>query len=65
MVCITELLTPDVLPVAVAIVAGSAVLYFMFFRKRSLPAIPFELRPPAESTPGWRGNEVLDSPSIL
>ncbi|KAJ1665503.1 Meiotic Sister-Chromatid recombination aldehyde dehydrogenase [Coemansia sp. RSA 1813] len=63
--CISELLAHDALPVAVALVAGSAVLYFMAFYKKSLPAIPFELRPPAESIPGWRGNEVLDTPTIF
>ncbi|KAJ2089349.1 Meiotic Sister-Chromatid recombination aldehyde dehydrogenase [Coemansia sp. RSA 986] len=63
--CISELLAHDALPVAVALVAGSAVLYFMAFYKKSLPAIPFELRPPAESIPGWRGNEILDTPTIF
>ncbi|KAJ1893891.1 Meiotic Sister-Chromatid recombination aldehyde dehydrogenase, partial [Coemansia sp. IMI 209127] len=63
--CISELLVLDTLPAAVAIVAGSVVLYFVFLFKRSLPAIPFELRPPAESIPGWRGKEILDTPSIF
>ncbi|KAJ2548071.1 Meiotic Sister-Chromatid recombination aldehyde dehydrogenase [Coemansia sp. RSA 1933] len=51
--------------VAAAIVAGSPVLYFLFCHKRSLPAIPFELQPPAESALGWSGNEILESPSIF
>ncbi|KAJ2396957.1 Meiotic Sister-Chromatid recombination aldehyde dehydrogenase, partial [Coemansia sp. RSA 2559] len=63
--CISELFVLDTLPATVAIVAGSVVLYFMFFFKKSLPAIRFELRPPAESIPGWSGNEILDTPSIF
>ncbi|KAI9501549.1 Aldehyde/histidinol dehydrogenase [Coemansia spiralis] len=63
--CVNKLLACESLPVLVAIVAGSAVLYFMLFRKKTLAAIPFELKPPAESIPGWRGNEILESPSIF
>ncbi|KAJ2762721.1 Meiotic Sister-Chromatid recombination aldehyde dehydrogenase [Coemansia sp. BCRC 34490] len=65
MCCASELLQLTAHPAVVAIVAGSAVLYFMLFRKSQLPAIPFELRPPPESLPGWQGNEVLESPSII
>ncbi|KAI7830869.1 Aldehyde/histidinol dehydrogenase [Kickxella alabastrina] len=55
----------DSLPIVIAVIAGSAVLYILFFRNRSLPAIRFELKPPAESLPGWRANEILDEPSIF
>ncbi|KAJ1996830.1 Meiotic Sister-Chromatid recombination aldehyde dehydrogenase, partial [Coemansia thaxteri] len=67
MCCIGELLqceTP-LLPVAVAVVLGGALLYALVLRKASLAAIPFELRPPGESLPGWKGGEILDRPSIL
>ncbi|KAJ2808006.1 Meiotic Sister-Chromatid recombination aldehyde dehydrogenase [Coemansia helicoidea] len=52
------------LPVVVAVVAGGVVLYVLFVRGRSLPAIPFELKPPAESAPGWAGRPILDAPGI-
>ncbi|KAJ2883522.1 Meiotic Sister-Chromatid recombination aldehyde dehydrogenase [Coemansia asiatica] len=55
----------DTLPLVVAAMVGSFVLYLGFFRRRSLPAIPFELKPPAQSLPGWQSGEILETPSIF
>ncbi|KAJ2882396.1 Meiotic Sister-Chromatid recombination aldehyde dehydrogenase, partial [Coemansia aciculifera] len=66
MCCVSDLLQCQaLLPVAVAVIAGAAILHFTLFRKASLPAIPFELKPPAESLPGWKSGDVLEQPSIL
>ncbi|KAJ2778119.1 Meiotic Sister-Chromatid recombination aldehyde dehydrogenase [Coemansia javaensis] len=51
------------LPAAVAVVAGGAVLWALL-RAGRLRAIPFELRAPAESAPGWAGGPILDEPGI-
>ncbi|KAJ1956164.1 Meiotic Sister-Chromatid recombination aldehyde dehydrogenase, partial [Dipsacomyces acuminosporus] len=63
--CALKLVAHEAFPVIIAVVAGSVVLYYLFIRKSSLPAIPFELRPLPESLPSWRGSEVLDKPSIF
>ncbi|KAI8320691.1 ALDH-like protein [Martensiomyces pterosporus] len=65
MECALELFSHEAFPVVIAVVAGSVVLYCLFIRKSSLPAIPFELKPLPESLPTWRGGETLDKPSIL
>ncbi|KAJ2014351.1 Meiotic Sister-Chromatid recombination aldehyde dehydrogenase, partial [Coemansia sp. S85] len=66
MCCVSDLFQCEsLLQVVVAVVAGGAVLYFGLFHKASMPAIPFELKPPAESQPGWKSGEILDQPSIF
>ncbi|KAJ2707852.1 Meiotic Sister-Chromatid recombination aldehyde dehydrogenase [Coemansia sp. IMI 203386] len=62
---VTQMQGCDALPVVVAVAVGSVVLYVIFFRARTLPAIPFELKPPAQSVPGWRSGEILSNPSII
>ncbi|KAJ1829967.1 Meiotic Sister-Chromatid recombination aldehyde dehydrogenase [Coemansia sp. RSA 2711] len=48
----------QVLPVVIAVVVGGVVLYAVLRRASTLRAIPFELKPPAESQPGWQGEEL-------
>ncbi|KAJ1860668.1 Meiotic Sister-Chromatid recombination aldehyde dehydrogenase [Coemansia sp. RSA 2703] len=66
---VIELIRPyffgDSLSPVLASVVVVVVALYVFSRKSSLPAIPFELRPPAESLPGWRSGEILDQPSII
>ncbi|KAJ1879268.1 Meiotic Sister-Chromatid recombination aldehyde dehydrogenase, partial [Coemansia sp. S17] len=66
MCCVSDLLQCEaLLPVVVAVAVGGAAMYFVLFHKTSLPAIPFELKPPAESLPGWKSGKILDQPSIF
>ncbi|KAJ2341862.1 Meiotic Sister-Chromatid recombination aldehyde dehydrogenase, partial [Coemansia sp. RSA 2618] len=53
----------EALPVVLAAVAGSVIVYLLL-RTPALRAIPFELKPPAESQPGWSAGEILDAPGI-
>ncbi|ORX72723.1 ALDH-like protein [Linderina pennispora] len=63
--CILKLSSHEAFPIVVAVVAGTVVLYVLFSRKRTLAAIPFELKPLPESSPGWRSGKQLSSPSII
>ncbi|KAJ1870338.1 Meiotic Sister-Chromatid recombination aldehyde dehydrogenase [Coemansia sp. RSA 990] len=54
----------QVLPVALAVIVGGVVLYVVFVRSSSSKAVPFELKPPPESLPGWTAGEILQEPSI-
>ncbi|KAJ2055679.1 Meiotic Sister-Chromatid recombination aldehyde dehydrogenase [Coemansia sp. S2] len=66
MCCVSDLLQCEaLLPVVVAVAVGGAAMYFVLFHKTSLPAIPFELKPPSESLPGWKSGKLLDQPSIF
>ncbi|KAJ2478136.1 Meiotic Sister-Chromatid recombination aldehyde dehydrogenase [Coemansia sp. RSA 2131] len=53
----------DALQVVLAAIAGGIALY-LIRRAPTLRAIPFELKAPVESQPGWCAGEMLDAPGI-
>ncbi|KAJ2078139.1 Meiotic Sister-Chromatid recombination aldehyde dehydrogenase [Coemansia sp. RSA 988] len=63
--CLYKVMDCEALPVLLAAVSGVVLLYVVFLSKSKLQAIPFELKPPAESKPGWQAGEILERPSIL
>ncbi|KAJ2797310.1 Meiotic Sister-Chromatid recombination aldehyde dehydrogenase [Coemansia guatemalensis] len=63
--CLHKVIDCEALPVLLAAIGGVALLYAVFLRRSKLQAIPFELKPPAESKPGWQAGEILERPSIL
>lgn len=56
------LIAGNLMPVTLFI---GMIVYYLVFKKRPLPGIPFELRPPVESQPGWKAGQVLAPPTIV
>ncbi|PIA17249.1 ALDH-like protein [Coemansia reversa NRRL 1564] len=63
--CLYKAMNCEALPMLLAAVGGVVLLYVIFLSGSKLKAIPFELKPPAESKPGWQAGEVLEHPRIL